>query len=452
MLIRRLPKGPIDPKQRRRLVWKRFFLGILVLLVGVAAWIGITGALALKNITAKNTNETPSFFKYGNNISPDQLASEGDARINILLLGVDSAAGLTDSIQIASIDPINHDIAMLSVPRDLYVTNPAKKRKTRINEVYRDSSKSCTKKTTTCDPAIDYGAQALEDLLSDLLGVKVSYFAKVDFDGLKKLVDSVGGVQIYVEKALSDPAFPNRNYSGYDPFFVKAGLQTMNGELALKYARCRSGNCGGDFARGKRQQQVVMAIREKATSLNIITNPQKLTAMLNAAGKGFKTDLSIDQVAQLYKLVKDVKTDAIESAVLDNSPEGVLKNVTIGGAYLLVPKLGENEWSGVRDFVSATFPEPYLVKEKATIKLVNASGKPALTATVSTKLKQLGYNVTVSEVAETTQSSTTIKYYDDKAPYTVALLKKRFSVTPAKSKSDSTVTTQIVITLGSSYK
>lgn len=452
MLIRRITPASSSPPQRRKAIWKRFFLGLLVLVLGVAGWIGVTGLLALKNITAKNTNEAPSFFKYGNSINPDQLATEGDARINILLLGVDSAAGLTDSIQIASIDPINHSIAMLSVPRDLYVMNPAKKRKTRINEVYRDSSKTCTKKTATCDPAIDYGANAMETLLGEILGIKISYFAKVDFDGLKKLVDSVGGIQINVEKSLSDPAFPNRNYSGYDPFFVRAGMQTMNGELALKYARCRGGNCGGDFGRAKRQQQVVMALREKATSLNIVTNPQKLTAMINAAGRGFKTDLSLDQIGQLYKLVKDVQGTAIVSAVLDNSPEGVLKNITVGGAYLLVPKLGENDWSGVRDFVSSTFPEPYLVKEKATITLINASGKTALTDSVSTKLKKLGYNVTVTTAATTTQSATTIKYYDEKTPYTLALLKKRFNVSPSKAKTDSNVTTQIVITLGSSYK
>ncbi len=451
MLIRRV-NPTNDPRARRRLIWKRFFLGVLVLLVGVAGWIGITGALALRNITAKNTNETPSFFRYGNNITPDQLATEGDARINILLLGVDSAAGLTDSIQIASVDPVNHSVAMLSVPRDLYVTNAAKKRKTRINEIYRDSSKTCTKKTTTCDPSVDYGAKALEDLLSDILGAKISYFAKVDFDGLKKLVDSVGGIQIYVEKALSDPAFPNRSYSGYDPFYIAAGLQKMNGELALKYARCRGGTCGGDFGRAKRQQQVVMAIREKATSLNIITNPQKLTSMINAAGKGFRTDLSLDQIAQLYKLIKDVQTSTIASAVLDNSTDGVLKNFTSGGAYLLIPKLGENEWSGVRDFVSATFPEPYLVKEKATITLINASGKAGLEQTVVARLKKLGYNVTASSTVATAQTATTVKYYDDKSPYTVALLKKRLSVTPTKAKASDSVSTQIVITLGSSSK
>ncbi len=452
MLIRRINQPAMEPKARRRLIWKRFFLGVLVLLIGVAGWVGITGALALRNITAKNTNETPSFFKYGNNITPDQLAGEGDARINVLLLGVDSAAGLTDSIQIASIDPVNKNVAMLSVPRDLYVMNPAKKRKTRINEVYRDSSKNCPKKTATCDPAIDYGAVALEDLLSDILGAKISYFAKVDFDGLKKLVDTIGGIDIYVEKALSDPAFPNRNYSGYDPFFVKAGQQKMNGELALKYARCRGGNCGGDFGRAKRQQQVVMAIREKITSLNIVTNPQKLTSTINAAGRGFKTDLSIDQIAQLYKLIKDVPTATVGSAVLDNGPEGVLKNVTIGGAYLLVPKLGENDWSAVREFTSATFPEPYLVKEKATISIVNASGKAGLAETVSTKLKKLGYNVTITEASAVTQSATTIKYFDDKSPYTIALLKKRFNVTPAKTKAAGDATTQIVLTLGSTYK
>lgn len=423
---------------------------MLILLFGVAGWVGITGALALKNITAKNTDETPSFFKFGANINPDQLSKEGDSRINVLLLGVDSAAGLTDSIQIASIDPINRSVAMLSVPRDLYVNNPAKGRKTRINEVYRDSSKSCSKPTATCDPNIDYGASALESLLSNILGIKVSYFAKVDFDGLKKLVDTLGGISIYVDKPLSDPAFPNRTYSGYDPFYIGAGQQTMNGETALRYSRCRGGTCGGDFGRARRQQQVILAIRDKVTQLNIVANPQRLTSIISAAGKGLRTDLSIDQISQLYKLIKDVDTSTIKTAGLDNSANGVLKNLTVGGAYLLIPKLGENNWTDVRNLANATFPEPYLIKEAARILILDGSGKSGTGEALAIKLKSFGYNIIDTQTAESTSAKTTISYRSDQ-PYTLSFLKKRFGVTPTKTKDAAINDEVIVITLGSDY-
>lgn len=452
MLIRRVSSVENFRPSRRRRIWKRFIWGTLILIFGVAVWVGVTGALALKNITAKNTSEAPSFFKFGSNIDPNDLMGEGDSRINILLLGVDSAAGLTDSIQVASIDPINHRIAMLSIPRDLYVTNPAKNRKTRINEIYRDSTKRCTKPTPSCDPNIDYGAEALEELLNNILGIKVSYFAKVDFDGLKKIVDTLGGIQVYVDKPLSDPAFPNRTYTGFEPFSIGAGLQTMNGETALRYARCRGGNCGGDFGRARRQQQVVLALKEKVTQLNVVANPQRLTSIITAVGNGLRTDLTIDQISQLYKLIQDANTSTINSAVLDNGNDGVLKNTTSGGAYLLIPKKGENDWSEVREYVASVFPEPYLIKENASIAIVDASGKAGTGQAVAEKLKKYGYNVTDVRNATSTQSSTTIKYFDE-APYTEALLKRRFAVSPSKGKSSDRINQEVlVITLGSSYK
>ncbi len=450
MLIRRVPSTQNRTTYNRRKKWKNFFWGLLILLVGVAGWVGITGALALKNITAKNTDETPSFFKFGVNIDPDQLNKEGDSRINVLLLGVDSAAGLTDSIQIASIDPINRSVAMLSVPRDLYVSNPAKGRKSRINEIYRDSGKFCPRATSTCDPNIDYGANALEELLSNILGIKVSYFSKVDFDGLKKLVDSLGGISVYVDKPLSDPTFPDRTYSGFDPFYIGAGQQTMNGATALRYSRCRGGTCGGDFGRARRQQQVILAIRDKITQLNIVTNPQKLTSIMSAAGKGFRTDLSIDQVSQLYKLIKDVDTSTIKTAGLDNSTNGVLKSLNTGGAYLLIPKLGENDWTDVRNLATTTFPEPYLIKEGAKILIVDATGKTGTGELLATKLKRYGYTIIDNQTAESISAKTSVSYYTDN-PFTTTFLKKRFVVIPKKVKSPESGEAEIVLTIGSDY-
>jgi polyisoprenyl-teichoic acid--peptidoglycan teichoic acid transferase len=448
MIIRQIKTA--DNRQKRRKIWKRFFWGVVVLIFGVAGWIGVTGVLALKNITAKNISELPSFFKFGSDIDPAQLTKEGDSRINVLLLGVDDAAGLTDSIQIASLDPINNRVAMLAVPRDLQVMNPAKNRRTKINEVYRDNSKRCPKPIPSCNPSIDYGAEVMEELLGNLLGIKISHFVRIDFQGLERAVDTLGGIRIYVDKPLSDPAFPNRSNTGYEPFSIAAGTHTLNGRTALRYSRCRGGNCGGDFGRAKRQQQVLVAIKDKAMSLGILANPQRLTSLMSATGQGLRTDFQTDQLAQLYKVVSKIDTSQFQSAVMDNGPNGVLKNSTAGGSYILVPRKGVNDWSEVRDYVASVFPEPYLIKENAPIIIKDASGTGTL---VAERLKKYGYNVIGIEVAETTQTTTTITYRGSENRYTLAFLKRRFSVTPVVGKESGELTeAQIVITIGSSYK
>lgn len=426
-----------------------FLWSIFLLIVGVVTWVGATGIIALNNISAKNTDDKPSFFKFGGNTTPDQLANEGDTRINILALGVDNAAGLSDTIQIISVDPINSSLSMLSIPRDLYVTAPGLG-KTKINGVYNQSQKKCTKKTSTCDPEIDYGAEALKDVLENTLGVNVHYFARINFDGLKKLVDAVGGVQIYVDKALSDPKFPNKTNTGYEPLYIPAGMQKMNGETALKYARSRQST--SDFDRSRRQQQVMIAIKDKLGVIDIIANPKKLTAMIGIVGSNLRTDMNIEEMTKLYTLVKAVDNKKTITKVLDASVDSPLKSSTNGGgAYIIIPKKGADDFSEVKEFVQTIFPEPYIIKEAAKIYVINATGKEANTKKIADSLTRLGYTVVGSELALTSQSKSALS--DSKTdPYTMSLLKKRFNVTTTSKAPTTKLPADIVLTVGTSYQ
>src|SRR5690349_13671676 len=111
MLFRRRNKIVVAPatdqitrKHSRGLRW--FVWGAVVLVVGPLSWVAVSGIIAFRHISSKNSSNQSSFFRYNGDIPPDQLLGEGDSRINILSLGIDASAGLTDSIQVISIDPI----------------------------------------------------------------------------------------------------------------------------------------------------------------------------------------------------------------------------------------------------------------------------------------------------------------------------------------------------------
>ena len=138
------PINRIRPKKNKKV--RVFFWTLTILVIAIVGWIGTTGIIAFNNITTKNDSDGPSFFKTGQAISPE-LLSEGGSRINTLIIGADNAAGLTDTLQVYSIDPINNTLAILSVPRDLYVENPLGG-KTKINEIYNAGKRNASWRET----------------------------------------------------------------------------------------------------------------------------------------------------------------------------------------------------------------------------------------------------------------------------------------------------------------
>jgi LCP family protein required for cell wall assembly len=435
----------VDPSKPKK-HWKLFIWGLVLLVVGVLGWVFVSSYLAYRNINVKNSSNSPLFFKYGQDTDPSQLGAEGDSRINVLLLGVDKAAGLTDSIQIISIDPINKSYAMMSLPRDLAVSNPGLGR-TKINAVYNGGNTICTA-LKTCTAGVDKGAYALQRTIAEVTGIKIHYFVKTDFSGLKQVVDTLGGIDVFVDKQLYDTSFPADFGNGYQTVNIKAGQQHMNGDTALKYSRSRHST--SDFDRARRQQIVINAIKDKALSLGTLSNPKKITELLATLGQHVKTDISLTDIPNFASLMKDVDGNKTASEVLDTSTDGPLRNGSDANlGYIIVPRLGLGNYTEVKDYVLTIFKEPYVLKENAKVVLVNATGKVANTKLIGDKLKGMGYNITTTAEAAKVQSGSTIVESSGK-PFTTSLLKKRFSAATTRDSAYSDA--DIVLTVGSSYK
>ncbi len=451
-------KSPLTVRTRAAIIT----IAVLVVATVITAmWFGFAVYNAKsKIITGTGNPGSILFHKSAGDITPADLKGDSDGRVNILLLGVggDNHPGsyLTDTIQILSLDTQNHKAAMLSVPRDLYYKYSAASYG-RINEMY-------TRGDTLQK---GNGANYSKDTISALLGIPIHYYLLIDFQAFLEMVNALGGVTVAVDQPLDDCNYPrdvsvadlgsnllHTNCKSLEGDYVhvhfNAGTQTMNGAQALVYARSR--HSSSDFDRSRRQQQIMVAIKQKALSAGILTNPLKLTQLISILGNHVRTDMQISDIQALAGEVKDLQTNQIISQVIDSSAAGPLTGQTIGGADVLVPKDGDYTYQAVKNIAHGIFTNPYLVKEDARIEIRNASGKSGLGATVAALLKSYGYNVTKVSNNPTKETFTQlINYSGDKNPFTTSFLEKRFGVKSRDLNSDPAVTTDFVLVLGLDY-
>jgi polyisoprenyl-teichoic acid--peptidoglycan teichoic acid transferase len=230
-------------------------------------------------------------------------------RTNILLMGIDRRPGQafisrTDSMMILSIDPQNETISILSLPRDLYVIIPGRGRD-RINTAFVYGS-------TGNNPA--GGAALAMATVEYNLGVHIDHYILVDFAAFINGINALGGIDIFVPVTINDTMFPDMNY-GYDPFYIEAGQQHIDGETALKYARTRYQD--SDFARAGRQQQILLATRQKALSLGVPEMIRRAPTLYRQVEQGVRTDLSLQELISLAQLAAEIPRESIQNEVLD---------------------------------------------------------------------------------------------------------------------------------------
>jgi LCP family protein required for cell wall assembly len=245
-------------------------------------------------------------------------------RVNILLLGIDKRPdeqyARTDTMILVTVDPVTGKAGMLSIPRDLWVTIPGYG-ENRINTAHYVGDKN----------GYPGGGPALAmKTVQYNLGVPVHFYVRVDFDGFQRIVDTLGGIDIDVPQAINDPKYPDENY-GYDPFYIGTGLQHLDGNTALKYARTRA-TLGSDFDRARRQQRVLIAIREKALAIGAVP---KIPDLWSTMADTVQTDLQLVDILELAKLADQVTSEDIQSAVIDHTMTVDYK--TENGAQVLLP-------------------------------------------------------------------------------------------------------------------
>lgn len=248
-------------------------------------------------------------------------------RVNVLVMGIDRRPGepfisRTDTMMLMSIDTESLEASILSIPRDLYVIIPGIGRD-RINTAFVYGSAGN-------NPA--GGAELAKQTVEYNLGVPVHYYVMVDFNAVTQGIDTLGGIDVNVPYEVYDPMFPDMNY-GYDPLYIAAGLQHFDGTTALKYARTRHQD--NDFNRARRQQQVIMAVRDKILGLGATSMIEQAPILLQQLNQSYRTDLSLNDVISLGRAASEIPSENIRSEVLDQNY--VSNYSTETGASVLIP-------------------------------------------------------------------------------------------------------------------
>ena len=356
-----------------------------VLVVGIFA---VRTVLGLAHLTRQNPFGVIGDLIGGKNSSTINQASSNLHRINFAVYGYGGpghdGAYLTDSIMVISVQPkLNGPpaVAEISIPRDWYVPIQLANGKTgsgRINEAYSDGVGG-QGPVVANDPTA--GASVANPTIEHLLGIHIDHWVGVDFEAFKASVDAVGGVDLVVPNTFTDYQYPAGECSSgpnenckFTTVHFNAGPQHMNGTQALEFSRSRHSNDNGegsDFARSRRQQLVVAALKQKVVSLGGLGS---LPDLLNSLGDNVVTDLHVNDLEALYSLLKDVDTKSILHVSFDDTNFlyecGYPTNC--GAAYIYAH---DRTYGEITHFLQNIFVDPAVLGQHTRITIEDASGR-----------------------------------------------------------------------------
>lgn len=352
----------------------------------------------------------------------NELRGEADDRINFLLLGMGGPGHegpyLSDTIILASFKPSTKQAALISLPRDMIVPYPDGSYR-KINSVfalYREQGR-------------EYAFTETKKIIGDAFDLPIHYMSTIDFQGFVDIIDAVGGLTIDVDKTFTDPLFPTADKLTTTVTF-KEGKQKMDGKTALTYARSRHGNNGegSDFARSRRQQKIIFALKDKLTSFNTLINPVKITKIFNLLTQYTAVDMEVWEGVKLAQMGKDIHSDQVYHLVLDDAPGGFLIGgiSALDGAYILQPRNGS--YGEIRSMVASIFDRPGLVAETSSLIIQNGTPIPGLATEAVNELQKRGLTIDRYGNADTQNyiSTTIYDYTKGKKPETRKLLEDYF--------------------------
>ncbi len=336
------------------------------------------------------------------------LIGENDDRINFLLLGIGGAGhegpNLTDTILLASLRPSDGKVAVMSIPRDLGADIPGLGFR-KINEAY---AYGILNKET------EGGLNLVKQTVENITGLVIPYVAVVDFEGFRQFIDSVGGIDVTVLNSFVDNNYPTKNF-GIKTIAFTAGLQHLDGERALEFARSRHGCCneGSDFARSKRQKLILEAL-ENNDKVNDYMSPRKILNLYDLFKQYVATTLTIPELARLPKLLDGVKPENIVLWQLDDGPDGLLINATINEGFFLQPITGT--WDQVtrraKNMLDLTPPKP--LAQKLKIGIYNATKREGWAQTVANIFDRNIFSIQVITNYKELKLTSFVETYNDK--------------------------------------
>jgi len=339
-------------------------------------FIGVLFLVVFGKVIITTLSLSPFFFQVLFNKNIDLKKTQD--RVNVLLLGVGGGdhqgPDLTDTIIFASLDIKNNRVTLVSIPRDLWIEDLGG----RINTAYANAE--YIKKGG--------GIIVSSAAVAKVVNQSIDYVVKIDFNGFVKAIDLLGGINVRVENQLDDYQYPisgkETDACGHTDVEIQAlatassqleafpcrykyihfdkGIQLMNGGQALEFVRSRhaQGDEGSDFARSKRQEEVLKAIKDKVFSLSVLINPSKLVDFYDIIRGSIDTNIKEGEFDDFVRLAEKMRTARIDSTVLDYGDEktqrpGLLIHPDISEVYnnewVLIPRMGNDNFTEIQKYV-----------------------------------------------------------------------------------------------------
>jgi LCP family protein required for cell wall assembly len=384
--------------------------------------------------------------------------SSADQRITFLLLGVDQrpddpSPSRTDNMIVVTVDPETSHVGMISLPRDLFVPIPEYQYSGKINTAYYLGE---------LNKYPGGGGALAKKTVSEFLGYPVDYYVKINFDGFIEAIDAIGGVDVVVSKTIHDEEYPTIDY-GIETFHIEAGPQHLDGATALKYVRTR--HADDDFQRSKRQQQVLLAIKDKLIENKLLT-PVRLLELLRVVSNSVDYDIPATRLPNLLALASRVQLDQIEQLVIDTRYAQVDANSRFG--WILVPNREKLRPAVDQIFLAEAAPAAEVIDvaalaqqqarqqaalarqqvfsgyqaqgellrqqlsaEGARVGVYNGTGDPILTARAADWLQRQGYNVVEAKEADRSDYPRTALVTYGQTPVATEGLKEMFAIANA---------------------
>lgn len=344
------PRHAVRPRR-----WLKPLLGALVAVlvgsVGVGAWVAMHAQSAVNQATDGQGGAAVDI------LLPKPLIGESTGRVNVLLVGssFDDAghdgAVLTDSIMVASMDLTTKQVALISIPRDMWVSYAGRQMK--VNAVYPAAAGT----GAGSDDLGDWrkGLSELGLVAESMTGLHIDHHVMVGYSALQEVIDAVGGVDVTIDSPDSRGI--------YDP---NAGVQLPNGDAhldgktALALTRARNhpvpgkrpyGLPKGDFDRAENQRMVLQAVQAKVKTSPALANPTTVVDILNTVSRNVRMDLSVSQIRRVLDLAMD--SDKTKSASIRGTDKSLLiRDAKVGGQSVLLPVGGANNYAAMRAYVA----------------------------------------------------------------------------------------------------
>lgn len=360
---------------------KKILLAFIIFNISVAIFFAVFAFIKYRQVVVK-VNMSPVSKYVTPTVTPTPDPNKPFA---IALMGygggTHEGGTLTDSILVAQFVPLEKKIKLISIPRDLWVPIPVAIGETKMLKVNEANSIGLDDKHYP-NKEIQFtglagGGQMVKTVLSQILNIPIDNFITINFAGFIKTIDTLGGIDVNVQKTFDDPFYPIEEKTTdtcgktpeeiialtatisaskleqqftcrYEALHFDKGLQHMDSAIALKFVRSRhSQTDGGDFNRSARQKLIIEAVKKKIISLNFVS---KLIPFVNSLAGNLTTDINLDQMQKLITKADEYQTYQIESFPITND-NFLMDSKSSIGQYILIPKIGENNWTEIQDFV-----------------------------------------------------------------------------------------------------